>query len=130
MDPATVEVFPIRFAPFPRVVFALAGLTPSRSHVSVSADRLSVRFGWGFVLDAPLSALLSVRPRTSKVLELGVHGFARRWIVNGSYRNLVELRFASPVAARVGFVPVSVSKLTVSLDSPAALLSALSVSRG
>jgi hypothetical protein len=120
--PAPVDVYPIRFALLPRWVFTLAGLSPAKAAVSVSATELTVVFGWGFRLTSPITKLASATLRTSPVFELGVHGWNRRWIVNGSYAGLVELRFIDPIPAHIGGFSVRVSKLSVSLAAPEAFL--------
>jgi hypothetical protein len=56
-----------------------------------------------------------------------VHGWAGRYLVNGSGRNLVSIGLDPPQRARVIGFPVRVRELTVSVDDPAGLVEALAV---
>jgi len=89
-------------------------------------DRIEVRFGWGFVASFPRAEVRAAAHRTERVFECGVHGFAQRWVVNGSYRGLVRIVFASPQPGRVGLVSIRVRILTLSLEEPDSFLAALS----
>lgn len=123
--PADPLVFRFSYHRLSRLVFALVGLAWSRSSVVLYADRFDVRFGWGFVASFPRAEVRTAAPRVERVFECGVHGFAQRWVVNGSHRGLVRVVFAAPQPARVGLVPVRVRSLTLSLEEPASFLAAL-----
>lgn len=123
--PAVPLVFRFSYHCLSRFVFAPVGLAWSRSSVVLHADRFDVRFGWGFVASFPRAEVRTAAPRVERVFECGVHGFAQRWVVNGSHRGLVRVVFASPQPARVGLVPVRVRSLTLSLEEPTSFLAAL-----
>lgn len=55
----------------------------------------------------------------------GVHGFAGRWLVNGSSEGLLTIEMASRQRAYVMGFPVRLWTLIVSVDEPAALAAAL-----
>lgn len=123
---ADPRLFRFSYHRLSRLVFALVGLAWSRSSVLLHTDRIDVRFGWGFVASFPRAEVRTAAHRTERVFECGVHGFAQRWVVNGSHRGLVRIVFASPQPGRVGLVPIRVRILTLSLEEPDAFLAALS----
>ena len=55
----------------------------------------------------------------------GVHGWAGRWLVNGSGKGLVSLELKPEQRARVLGVPVRLRELIVSVEDPAALIRSL-----
>jgi hypothetical protein len=118
-------VFRFSYHRLSRLVFALVALAWSRSSVVLRPDRIDVRFGWGFIGSFPRVEVRTAAHRTERVFECGVHGFAQRWVVNGSHRGLVRIVFAAPQPARVGVVPVRVRSLTLSLEEPDSFLAAL-----
>ncbi|MFM8999740.1 MAG: hypothetical protein ACKOKE_06760 [Actinomycetota bacterium] len=121
---AAPRVFPIRFDGISRPM-ALIGFTRAGSRVVLEERDLDVRMGWGFALRVPRAAVRTAAPDHRPLLDRGVHGWFGRWNVAASSRGLVRIEFASPVAARVGPVPVRVRTLRVSLEEPEAFLLAL-----
>jgi hypothetical protein len=104
---------------------AVLGMSPAKSWVEVDEDRLRVRMGWAFELDAPLVNVADARPDHERVWGWGVHGWRGRWLVNGSSTRLVRIDFRPPARAHMGPVPLTVRELRVSVDDPAGLVSAL-----
>jgi len=120
--------FPIRFTGVNRAMSAL-GLTPSRSWAEVDDERLRVRMGWAFTLDAALVSVREARRDHERVTGWGVHGWRGRWLVNGSSSRLVRIGFGPPVRARTGPIRLTVRELRVSVDDPDGLVAALTTRR-
>lgn len=98
-------------------------------HVDVTPDRLQVRMGSAFTLDAPRGAVAEASRWAGRVMSRGVHGGDGVWLVNGSGRNLVSIRFQPAVegtlqsGALSGTVPVK--EVRVSVDRPDDLIARL-----
>jgi len=116
--------FPILFTGLNRAMVAL-GLSPRRSWVEVGDDLLRVRMSWAFSLDAPLVNVRDARPDTGRVGGRGVHGWRRRWLVNGSSSGLVRIDLSPPVRGRMGPIPIGIRQLRVSVEDPDGLVAAL-----
>ena len=78
--------FPIRFDAWYRVLSSMLFLSPSASYVEVSDGQAHARMGWGFRASFPLSAVAATSMLHGRPLSRGVHGWAGRWLVNGSGR--------------------------------------------
>jgi hypothetical protein len=116
--------FPIRFTGANRAM-ALLGILPEASRVEVDDGEVRVRMSWAFHLDAPRARVRHVEPDNGLVWGWGVHGWAGRWLVNGSSSGLVRIEFDPPVRARMSGIPVRVRVLRVSVDDPDGLVAAL-----
>lgn len=97
-----------------------------RSRVRVTDDELRVEMGWAYKSTVPRSAIRSVSLREGSVWSRGVHGWRGRWLVNGAGDRLVVIEIEPPARATVGPVGIRPSQLTISVDDPDALVSALS----
>lgn len=118
--------FAIRYNPAARFLLAAMFIRPAGSFVEVSEREVRVRMGWGFRARFPRSAVASCSEGTQGILlGLGIHGFAGRWLVNGSFDGLVTLHLSPVQRAHVLGVPVSLRELQVSVEEPQALLTAL-----
>jgi hypothetical protein len=117
--------FPIRFEPWYRVFSSALLLRPTDSNVDVSDDEVSVRMGWAFSARFPRSSISDARPLDGSPLSRGVHGFAGRWLVNGSGDRILTVELNPPQRARVLGFPVRLRQLMVSVDDPAALAQSL-----
>jgi hypothetical protein len=117
--------FPIRFDSWYAVLSSALFLRPSDSYVSVTATDVTVRMGWAFHATFARSAVASVEQPSSPPISRGVHGFAGRWLVNGSGHGVLALNLVPSQRGRVLGVPVRLDQLMVSVDDPAALASAL-----
>ena len=120
--------FPIRFTGLNRTM-RIVGLAPSGSWVELDDERLRVRMGWAFKLDAARGSIRDARLDDDRVWSWGVHGWRGRWLVNGSSSGMVRIDFAPPVRARTGPIPITVRELRVSVDDPDGLVAALSPRR-
>lgn len=105
----------------------VTGIPPSRAWVEVDDETLRVRMGWAFRADVPRASITAARPLAGRrPLSIGVHGWRGRWLVNGSRSGLVVVDIEPAERARVCGVPVSLTRLTVSVENPDGLVAALS----
>jgi hypothetical protein len=117
--------FPIRFDAAYRVLSAVLLLAPSDSYVEVEGEEVRVRMAWGFRTRFPRSAVTSVTESQQRPLSRGVHGFAGRWLVNGSGQGLVSIDLEPRQRGYVAGFPVRLRNLLVSVEDPAGLMAAL-----
>ncbi len=117
--------FPIRFDRVYGLVSTALLLFPSDSFVEVAGDSVHVRMGWGFRSSFPLSAVRGVTPLARRPLSRGVHGFAGRWLVNGSGDGILTIELEPAQRAHVLGFPVRLRELLVSLEEPDALARSL-----
>ncbi len=117
--------FPIRFDAGYETLSTVLFLMPSSSFVEVEGDEVRVRMGWGFRTRFPRSAVVSVTAYTGKPISRGVHGWAGRWLVNGSGRGIVNIALAPTQRGYVMGFPVRLKTLLVSVEDPAGMMAAL-----
>jgi hypothetical protein len=116
--------FAFRYGLF-RVLLSVLGMGPRFSSVELDDRRLRVRMGLAFRATIPIERVAGARRRSGLVGGIGVHGWAGRWLVNGSVRGLVTLDVDPPTRAFVLLVPARLRELTLSLAEPDALVEAL-----
>lgn len=112
---------------FSRILLTVLGLGKGSSYVIVGKESVNVRMGWAFSAEIPRSSILGVHVRTERVVNRGVHGWKRRWLVNGSADGLVSITLDPIGTARVWPFRVKVKRLTVSVEQPHELVAALQV---
>ena len=112
------RTFAISYDPAMVPLFAVLGVGPRFSHVTVSAGELRVRLGWAFRASVPRAAVREVAPDDGRVLGRGARGWRGRWLVNGSSQGLVRVTVDPPAPARVAGWPVRVRELRLSLEAP------------
>lgn len=117
--------FPIRFDRFYGLLSTALLLPPSGSYVELEGGEVRVRMGWSFRARFPRSAVASVAPYPRRPISRGVHGFAGRWLVNGSGNGILSLALEPAQRAFVLGFPVRLRTLLVSVDDPAGLAAAL-----
>lgn len=117
--------FPIRFDPWYRAVSTGLFLPPARSFIEVDGDEVQVRMAWAFRARFPRSAVRASAPYERRPLSRGVHGFAGRWLVNGSGEGIVSLGLEPRQTAFVLGFPVRLRELLVSVEDPPGLVAAL-----
>ncbi len=122
---STSARFPIRFDPWYRVLSTGLFLPPASSFVEVNGDEVRVRMAWAFRARFPRSAVRAALPYERRPLSRGVHGFAGRWLVNGSGEGIVSLRLEPGQTAYVLGFPVRLRELLVSVEDPPGLVAAL-----
>lgn len=81
--------------------------------------------GWAFRARFPKRAVASVEETQEKPLSRGVHGFAGRWLVNGSGQGILTINLVPPQRGYVMGFPVRLRQLMVSVEEPAILAAAL-----
>lgn len=123
--PPTPTRFAIRFDRAYRALSTALLLPPSRAFVELDGDDVGVRMGWAFRARFPRAAVASAIPSPRRPLSRGVHGFAGRWLVNGSADGILALALDPPQRGFVLGWPVRLRTLLVSLEDPAGLASAL-----
>jgi hypothetical protein len=105
--------FPIRFDEWYGILSSALFLPPSSSYVEVDSDQVRVRMGWAFRCRFPRAAVASAAETHKSPLSRGVHGFAGRWLVNGSGQGILTvdltpgqrgyvIGFPGPLAATQG----------------------------
>lgn len=121
----TAARFPIRFDAWYRALSSALFLRPADSYVDVGDSEVTVRMGWAFRAVFPRASVLSTARHSAMTLSRGVHGFAGRWLVNGSAEGILAIRLAPGVRGRVIGIPVRLRELLVSVEDPLALGSLL-----
>ena len=125
MTGAAARRFPVRFDGWYRIMSSALLLPPSSSYVELDGDQVRVRMGWAFRSAFPRTAVASAAPIAASPLSWGVHGFAGRWLVNGSREGLVAIEL---IPTQLGYVmgfPVRLRQLIVSVEDTGALTAAL-----
>jgi len=117
--------FPIRFDSAYGLLSSALLLPPSRSFVQIEGDEVTVAMSWAFRARFPRSAVISATQLDKRPLSRGVHGFAGRWLVNGSAQGIVVIDLEPRQRGRVLGFPVKLRQLMVSLEDPAGLIRAL-----
>jgi hypothetical protein len=117
---------PIRFDPWYGVLSTGLFLQPASSFVEVNGDEVRVRMAWAFRARFPRTAVRAAVPYERRPpLSRGVHGFAGRWLVNGSGEGIVSLHLEPRQTAYVLGFPVRLRELLVSVEDPPGLIAAL-----
>jgi len=120
-----IKRFPIRFDAWYRVLSSALFLPPSSSYVEVNDVEVRVQMSWAFRSHFLKTAVASVAETNERPLSRGVHGFAGRWLVNGSGQGILAINL---IPAQRGYVmgfPVRLKQLMVSVVEPAALAAEL-----
>jgi hypothetical protein len=117
--------YPIRFDSAYGVLSTFLLMRPSEAFVEVDGAEVRVRMAWGFRARFPRSAVTAATAYRSRPLSRGVHGFAGRWLVNGSGDGIVDLSLEPTQRAHVLGFPVRLRNLLVSVEDPAGLMAAL-----
>ena len=116
---------PIRFENWYKALSSAMGLPPSSSYVEVSDDSVHVRMGWAFRATFPKAAVASTQSGPLRPISRGVHGFAGRWLVNGSGEGILTIALDPVQRCHVLGLPLSLRQLMVSVDDPTALAALL-----
>jgi len=82
----------------------------------VDGGEVRVRMSWGFAAQFPKSAVKGVSRLARKPISRGVHGFAGRWLVNGSGNGIVIIDLDPPQRGYVMGFPVKLRQLMVSME--------------
>jgi hypothetical protein len=117
--------FPIRFDEWYGVLSRVLFLSPEASFVEVDSQQVRVQMSWGFRACFPRAAVVSAKETGERPLSRGVHGFAGRWLVNGSGQGILTIDLMPSQRGYVMGFPVRVQQLMVSVTEPKALAVAL-----
>ncbi|HEY0479174.1 MAG TPA: hypothetical protein VGD37_16765 [Kofleriaceae bacterium] len=117
--------FPIRFERWYGWLSSALLLRPSGAYVEIRNGDVECRMGWAFRTRFPRSTVVHTAPFDTKTLSRGVHGFAGRWLVNGSGDRILAVDLEPPQRATVFGIPVRLRQLLVSVDDPDALAASL-----
>ena len=109
---------PIRFDAWYRVLSSVVLLSPSDSFIELSSDAVTVRMAWGFRTRFPTACVVRAARYDNAPISRGVHGFAGRWLVNGSVDRILAIDVEPHQRAWVMGVPVKLRQLLVSVDDP------------
>ncbi|HRE02350.1 MAG TPA: hypothetical protein PLV68_13690 [Ilumatobacteraceae bacterium] len=101
------------------------GACRANSWIEVDDDTVTVRMAWWFRARFASASLIGAAPDARRVLCRGVHGWAGRWLVNGSSKNIVRVDVEPPARAYVLGVPVRLRCLRISVEDPQALIAAV-----
>lgn len=125
MSSGMTQRFPIRFDEWYGILSSALFLPPSSSYLEVDGEQVQVQMGWAFRSRFPKSAITAVAETDKKPLSRGVHGFAGRWLVNGSGRGILTIDLTPSQRGYVMGFPVRLRQLMVSVSDPAALAAIL-----
>jgi len=108
--------FPILFDPLYGALSTALFMPPAKSYVEVDGGEVRVRMSWAFAAQFPKSAVKGVSRLARKPISRGVHGFAGRWLVNGSGNGIVIIDLDPPQRGYVMGFPVKLRQLMVSME--------------
>lgn len=92
---------------------------PARSGIKVTPDQLRVRMGWAFDATIPIRDIRHTeRSVPPFILGWGVHGWAGRWLVNGSRQGVVRIDIDPATQGKVIGISVRLATLLVSVVQP------------
>lgn len=117
--------FPILFDEWYGILSRLLFLPPASSYVELNGPQVTVRMSWAFSSCFPRTAVAAVATVNTRPLSRGVHGFAGRWLVNGSAGGILAIDLEPPQRGYVMRFPVRLRQLLVSVAEPEALAAAL-----
>jgi len=118
--------FPIKFDRAYGMLSTALFMSPAKSYVEFVGDHVLVRMGWGFRSEFPKTAVKAVSRWGRRPISRGVHGFAGRWLVNGSGDGIVTVDLEPQQRGYVMGFPVRLRQLMVSVEQPEQLMGALS----
>ena len=118
--------FPIRFDRWYGILSSVLFLPPASSYVEVDSQQVRVQMSWAFRSCFPRSAVVSVAESHELPISRGVHGFAGRWLVNGSGQGILTVDLTPDQRGYVMGFPVRLQQLMVSVTEPKALAAVLS----
>ncbi|MGA7828575.1 MAG: hypothetical protein WCA04_12985 [Geobacteraceae bacterium] len=125
MSGSPPQRFPLLFTPWYGFLSRSLLLPPETSYLEVDSRQVHVRMSWAFRTTFPIAAVVTVAASNCRPLSRGVHGFAGRWLVNGSGERIVTLDLEPVQRAYVMGFPVRLRRLMVSVVEPEAFMEAL-----
>ncbi|BBZ15164.1 hypothetical protein [Mycobacterium branderi] len=89
--------FAMRYDRWYRPLASLLGVGPRWTKIQVLDGTLHIKHGWIFRMDVPLTDIESASQVAERPWAWGAHPAKDGWLVNGSRRGIVEVRFSRPV---------------------------------
>ena len=119
--------FPIRFDKWYAILSHVLFLPPSHSYVEIDHKQVRVRMGWAFYSEFPRTAISSISLMETNriILSRGVHGWADRWLVNGSAQGIITIKLRTKQRGYMISFPLQLKQLLVSVEEPMELIDAL-----
>ena len=115
--------FELRYAALLKPLLRAMGMGPAQSRIKVTPDRLHVQMGWVFDATIPIRDIRHTqRSAPALILGWGVHGWAGRWLVNGSRQGVVRIDIDPATQGKVIGIPVRLATLLVSVVQPGKFL--------
>jgi hypothetical protein len=109
-----------------RPLLVVLAMGPGLSGVELDDTEMTVHMGWAFSARVPRASITGAGLVTGRVGGIGVHGWRGRWLVNGSMAGIVGIDIKPAARARVlGFLPVKLHYLMLSLENPDAFVAAV-----
>jgi hypothetical protein len=122
--------FPIMFDRFYGALSTALFMPPAKSYVEVGGGEIRVRMSWGFAAHFSKSTVKEVSRLARKPISRGVHGFAGRWLVNGSGNGIVIIDLDPPQRGYVMGFPVKLRQLMISVEEPEQFMAAVQSQKG
>ncbi|MGH3954810.1 hypothetical protein [Mycobacteroides salmoniphilum] len=122
---ATNLDFTLRYDRWYLPLATVMGLGTRRTTIRVSDQTLTVKHGWAFAIEIPLTSIRSAVARAEKPLAWGVHASTTGWLVNGSREGIVDIQYAPPIKPRAPMSFGAVGGLQLSVTDPDGLIAAL-----
>jgi len=117
--------FPIQFDTWYGILSSALFLPPASSYVEINDEEVRVQMGWAFRSHFPRTSVALAAETHEHPLSRGVHGFAGRWLVNGSGRGILTISLTLAQRGYVMGFPVRLRQLMVSVAEPSRLAAAL-----
>jgi hypothetical protein len=121
----SLQRFPIHFDRWYAIFSSIVFVPPSRSFIEVHEKEVRVQMSWAFRSRFPKTAVTFTTKADKKPMSRGVHGFAGRWLVNGSGEGILVLHLSPAQRGYVMGFPVRLRELMISVADPDALAAAL-----
>ncbi|MUM16937.1 hypothetical protein FZI91_20525 [Mycobacterium sp. CBMA271] len=96
-----------------------------RTIIRVADGALTVKHGWAFSIQIPLTSIRSAIARAEKPLAWGVHPSGTGWLVNGSRCGIVDIQYSPPIKPKAPMSFGAVGGLQLSVTDPEGLIAAL-----
>jgi hypothetical protein len=107
------------------ILSSLLLLRPADSYLEIDDQEVRVKMGWAFRSRFPKSAVTQTAETNRHPLSRGVHGFAGRWLVNGSGQGIISISLSPTQRGYVMGVPVRLKQLKISVAEPSGMVEAL-----
>jgi hypothetical protein len=94
-------------------------------YIDFDQNTVRVRMSWAFSMDVARVSIRSAERAKDSPWSIGVHGWGKRWRINGAASPMVAIDIAAPARARVLFFRTSARQVLLSVAEPDALVAAL-----